>query len=264
MKFLNKIIISRCVAILFIISLFVLFGCATQNSKENDKLANLHLNLAAEYIKAENYPLALKELLIAEELNPNDPFVNANLGLVYFMRERYELAEKYYRKAILIKPDFTDAKNNLGRAYVEIGKYKQAEVLLNEVLQDLTYTGFTKAYANYGILEFKQKKYTNAITYLKKSLERDRENCYTQVFLGRCYLELNDKAFAITQLDKAIPLCLAIDSDEAHFYSAIALYRNNEKDKSKLRFEELLRRFPSGNSAEKAQKMLELVKKDAL
>ena len=250
----------------FILILFVTFflGCATQSTAENENLASLHLNIGIEYIKTENYPLALKELLIAEGLDSKNPFVNANLGLVYFMRERYELAEKYYKKAISIKPDFTDAKNNLGRAYVEIGKYKQAENLLNEVLQDLTYTGFTKAYANFGILEFKQKNYMSAINYLKKSLERDRENCFTQVFLGRCYLELKDNAFAVTQFEKAIPLCLTLDSDEAYFYSAIALYRNNEKNKSKLRFEELIRRFPSGNNVEKAQKMLELIKKDAL
>lgn len=250
---------------LFLFScLGILISCASKSSSEKETLANLHLNIAVENIKVENYPSALKELLIAEELSPNNPVIQADLGLVYFMRERYELAEKHYKKAISLKPDFTDAKNNLGRSYVEIGKYKQAELLLTEVLQDLTYSDFSKAYANFGILEFKQKKYPSAINYLKKSLERDRENCFTQVYLGRSYLELKDFSIAISQLEKAVPLCLSAESDEAYFYSAIAFYRNNEKDKSKLRFEELIRRFPSGDNSEKAQKMLELVKKDAL
>lgn len=249
----------------FIILLFAfgMVSCATKISEEKNETAELHLQIANDYLKKENYPIALKELLIAEDLDPNNPAVQANLGLVYFMRERYELSEKHYKKAISIKPDYTDAKNNLGRVYVEIGQYKQAEVLLKDVLSDLTYIDFPKAYANYGVLEFKRKNYASATGYFKKSLERDRENCYTQVYLGRCYLELKDTTYAVLQLEKAIPFCQQIGADEAHFYSAIALYRNDQKDKARIRFEELIRLFPSGYNIEKAQKMLELLKKGA-
>jgi len=235
-----------------------------KSAAEKNETAILHLQIATEYIKNEKYPAALKELLIAEDLSPRNPTVQANLGLVYFMRERYGLAEKHYNNAITIKPDFTEAKNDLARAYIEIGKYKKAEILLNDVLKDLTYADFSKAYANYGVLEFKRKNYNNALIYLKKSLEKDRENCYTQVYLGRSHLELKNTTYAVSQLDKAIPFCEQINSDEAHFYSAIALYRNNQKDLSKFRFEELLRIFPAGLNVEKAQKMLELLKRGAL
>jgi Tfp pilus assembly protein PilF len=177
------------------------------------------------------------------------------------MRERYELAEKHYKKAIKLKPDFTDAKNNLGRVYVEIGQFKQAEALLNEVILDLTYIDFPKAYANLGILEFRRKKYTEAISFLKKSLERDRENCFTHVYLGRSYLEIKETTLAVSQLEKALPFCQLIESDEALYYSAIALYRNNQKAKAKFRFEDLIKTYPAGYNNEKAQKMLQLIKK---
>lgn len=256
---------SKIVFLLFTLSLYsCLFGCATHPSVEKEEIAGLHLQIANEYIKSENYPAALKELLIAQETSPSSPVVQANLGLVYFMRERYELAQKHYLKAIALKSDFTEAKNNLSRVYIEIGQYKKAEQLLNEVLADLVFSDFPRAQANYGILEFRRKNYSNAIIYLKKSLEKDRENCYTHVYLGRSYLDMANAPFAISQLDKAIPFCEQINSDEAHFYLAIALYRNNQKDQSRFKFEELLRIFPSGYNAEKAQKMLELVKKGAL
>ncbi len=247
-----------------LLTIFVFVGCASSSPPEKNDLAELHLQIGNDYLKKENYPLALKELLIAEDHDPSNPHVQANLGMVYFMRERYELAEKHYRKSISLKPDFTDAKNNLSRAFIEIGQYRQAEILLKEVLADLTYVDFPKAYANYGVLEFKRKNYPVAITYFKKSLERDRENCFTQVYHGRSYLELKDTQFAVVQLEKAIPFCSQIESDEAHFYSAIALYRNNQKDKARVRFEELIRIYPSGYNIEKAQKMLELLKKGTL
>jgi type IV pilus assembly protein PilF len=241
---------------------FNLFGCGTsQTSDEKKETARLRLEIANEYIKGENYPLALKELLIGEDISPENPSIQANLGLVYFMRERYELAEKHYKKAIKLKPDFTDAKNNLGRVYVEIGQFKQAEALLNEVILDLTYIDFPKAYANFGILEFRRKKYTEAISFLKKSLERDRESCFTNVYLGRSYLELKETTLAVSQLEKSLPFCRLIESDEALYYSAIALYRDNQKTKAKFRFEDLIKTYPTGYNNEKAQKMLKLINK---
>lgn len=251
-----------------VFALFLTFGllsCRTSSVSDDKKeTADLHLQIANEYIKGENYPLALKELMIAQDLSPDNPAVQANLGLVYFARERYELAEKHYKRAIKIKPDFTDAKNNLGRVYLEIGQYRLAEEMLTDVLADLTYVDFPKAFANYGILEFKRKKYNEAITYFKKSLERDRENCFTQVYLGRSYLELKETTLAVSQLEKALPFCQQIESDEALFYSAIALYRNNQKEKAKFRFEDLVKAYPNGYNNEKAQKMLQLIKKGGI
>lgn len=250
---------------IFILLLAIcLQSCATKNLPEKNELSELHLQIANDYLAKENYPVALKELLLADDLNPENPLVHANLGLVYFMRERFELAERHYKRAISLRPDFTDAKNNLGRVYVELAQYRKAEALLKDVMTDLTYINFPKAYANYGVLEFKRKNYESAIIYLKKSLERDRENCFTHVYLGRCYLEMKDNNYASIQLEKAVPFCREIESDEAHFYSAIAFYRNNQKDRARLRFEELVGLFPSGQNNEKAQKMLELIKKGGL
>jgi len=260
----NNFISGLAAGLLFINFFGALLGCATRALTEKEESAILHLQIATEYIKSEKYPAALKELLIAEDLSPRNPSIQANLGLVYFMRERYELAEKHYSKSISIKPDFTDAKNDLGRVYVEIGQFKKAEALLKEVLNDLTYVDFSKANANYGVLEFKRKNYRNAILYLNKALEQDRENCYIRAYLGRSNLELKNTTNAISQLKKAIPFCEQINSDEAHFYLGIALYRDNQKELSIFRFEELLRIFPSGFHFEKTQKMLELVKQGTL
>lgn len=240
---------------------FFLFSCAS-SEPDRSETASIRLQIATAHIKKGNFPLALKELLTAQDEDPNNALVQANLGLVYFMRERYELSEMHYKKAIALQPDFTEAKNNLARSYIEIGKLDAAEPLLIEVLADLTYVGFPKAYANYGVLEFKRKNYSKAAGYFKKSLERDRENCLTQVLLGRSYLEQSNLVLALPQLEKAIPFCMQIDSDEAHYYSAIALYRDNQKTKARYRFEELIKLFPAGRNYEKAQKMLALVKKE--
>lgn len=234
-------------------------GCATTREHQKET-ALLHLQIATAHIKSQNYPLALKELLVAEENDPTNAMVQANLGLVYFMRERYELSEKHYKNAIQLLPTFTEAKNNLARSYIEIGKFKEAEPLLKEVLADLTYVNYPSAHANYGLLEFRKQNYTQANIHFRKALERDRENCFAQVYLGRSYLEQKNISLAVAQLDRAVPFCRQAESDEAHYYSAIALYRDGQKDKARSRFEELIKAFPNGANYEKAQKMLALIK----
>lgn len=257
------LIFFRTKQILIITSLFLFLGCKTVNSEKAES-ANLHLEIAIASMKGENYPAALKELLIAEELDPTNAMVQSELGLVYYFREHYDLSEKHFRRALSLRPDFTDAKNNLARAYVELGQFKKADSLLKEVLADLTFPDFPRALANYGFLEFKRKDYKSAITYLKKSLERDRENCSSQVLLGRSYLEMQDLDTAILQLDRAITFCTQTENDEGHYYSAISYFRNNQKDQAKLRFEEQLKFFPNGANAEKTHKMLDLINKGNL
>ncbi|MBC7421005.1 MAG: tetratricopeptide repeat protein [Bdellovibrio sp.] len=248
----------------FYLFICLLLGACESARVEKNEDANLHMQIAVSHMQKENYPLALKELLIAQDLSPRNASIQANLGNVYFMRERYDLSEQHYKRAIALQPNFTDAKNNLARVYIETSQNRQAEVLLKEVLTDLTYVDFPRAQANYGILEFNRKNYKTAISYFKRSIERDRENCFTNVYLGRSYLELKETLLAVSQLEKSIAFCQPLEIEDAHYFSAIALYRNNQKDRAIFRFEELLKLFPSSKYVDRTQKMLVVLKKGAL
>lgn len=249
--------------LVFLLSLS-LISCSSINRAENQETASLHMEIAIGYIQKDNLPLALKELLIAEDMDPKNPVIQSNLGLVYFLRERFELAERHYLRAISYKSDYTEAKNNLARVFIEIGQYKKAEPYLIEAMQDLTFSDYAAVYANYGILEFKRKNYSAAKAKLKKSLESDRENCITHVYLGRSYLELKELVLATDQLEKAISFCRPVGIDEAHYYAALAFFRSNQRDRAMVRFEELIKIFPNGQNAEKAKQMLALIKKGTL
>lgn len=247
------------------ISLFLILclaGCGTEPKQVES--AALHLQLGVSLIQKEIYPAALKELLIAQDLDPRNANTQSYLGFVYFVRERYDLAEEHYKRAVSINPKFTDAKNNLARIYIETSQNKLAEGLLKEVFQDYTYGDFPRAYLNMGILEFNRKNYKNALVQLRKSLEKDRENCISHVYIGRSYLEVGDNALAVEQLNHAIHFCESTPIDDAHYYDAIALFRNNQKDLAATRFEELLKLYPNGKNRESAKKMLDVIRKGNL
>ena len=251
---------SALVLCISIFSFLALPGCLTPPVR-NVEAAQNHLEIAQGLMRGSNYPDAMKELLIALDYDSTNPDIHYNLGIVYGVRERLELAEKHYLKALSYNPKHTDARNGLARIYIEMGKYKSAEAQLKISLDDLTYAQYNMTYALFGLLEFKRGNFAKAVPHFKKSLEKDRENCPVQVMLGRSYLESGDPESASAQLERAIPFCTQIESDEAHYYSAIALYRSNKTETARLKFEELVSTYPSGPNAEKARKMIEIIKK---
>lgn len=258
----------RCAWLSFLKLGFIALAITAQSCQSSAptkrEAATLRLEIVGALLRAGNFPTALKELLIAEQEDPTNPYVQAHLGYVYFLREKYDSSEKHYLQSLKLKPDYPEAKTDLARTYIEMGRFVKAETLLKQALEDLTFVKYHKAQAMLGVLEFKKKNYAASQEYLKKALEKDREDCPTNVFLGRSYTEGQELKLAIQQLEKSMAFCALAESDEAHYYSAIALYRDNQIDKAQLRFEEQLKLFPNGYYNEKAGKMIELIKKGRL
>lgn len=243
-----------------ILAVNFLTSCLGPNkAKEN---AAYKVEIANSFIQGKNYPAALKELISAEQDDPKNPQVQEYLGHVYLARDRFELAEKHYLKALALDANYTDVKNSLAHLYMETGRLNKSEEYLKSAMNDLTYIPYYRTLANYGILEFKRKNFTKAFDYFKKSLEKDRENCDTNVYLGRSYTEANELDSAIKQFEKSITFCSQIGSDIAHYYSAIAFYRKNEVSRAQSRFEELIKLYPDGPHNDKARKMLSLIKSE--
>ena len=241
----------------------MILSCNTVSKKDSEK-SQLRMQLGVSQMERQNYPLALKELLAAEELNPNDSAIENNLGLVYYFLEKFDESIAHYKRAIEIDPKFTDAKNSLARVYIEIQKYDLARKALSEVLADLTYPYAFKAYANLGLIEFKTQNYSAAIKNFKLVLQKNREDCLVQTYLGRSYLELKQLSSAQQQLEKAAELCKQTQQDDGLYYLAISLYRSGEKKQSILKFKELRSFYPNGRYHEQAKKMIELVDKGSL
>lgn len=240
--------------------LLSVFGCASFNGSDKKK-AELYLGMGTSQMESGSYPYALSNLLKAEELDPANAVVQNNLGLVYFFRERYDQSEDHLRNAIKISPKYTEARNNLSRVLIEKGNYPEAEKQLNVVLDDLTYANPEKAYINLGLAKFHQKQYSEARASFAKALETLPDDCVSNTYFGRTFFETQEYARAAEVLDRAIGFCQKNMYDEPHYFSALAYYRLGQKSKSIVRFEELIKYYPTGKFREKAKGMLELIRK---
>lgn len=240
-----------------------LTACSSVSKKDRDR-ADLHLRLGTSYIQSQEYPAALTELLRAQELDPQNALVQNSLGLVYFFRERLDLSVKHLKNALLLAPTFSDARNNLSRVYIEQGKYKEAEVEANRVLNDLTYTSPEKALINLGLVKFNTKKYQEAQTQFAKAIKAAPDDCIANTYLGRSIFEQGRYGAASEALDRAVSFCQKILFDEPHYYSAVAYYRNGDKNRSIIRFQEIIKYYPNGKFREKSKDMLQLLQRGQL
>lgn len=240
--------------------LTTLTACASWKNENREKAA-LYLQMGTSSFENGDYPNALKALMEAEKLDPQNPAVQNNLGLIYFMRERYDLSERHLRRALELQNNFTDARNNLARVLIEKGRYNEAEKELNKVLDDLTYQGFARAYINLGLLHFNKKNFSAAATAFGRSIDMQNDDCIANNYYGRSLFEMKDYARATQALDRAISFCQKQLFDEPHYYSALAYYREGQKSKSVARFEEIIKIYPNGKYRDKAKDMLELIGK---
>ena len=78
---------------------------------------------------------ATREYEKAQEIAPDDPFVNNNLGLVYMESELFSLAVNYFENAIEVLPYYYKAYNNLGNAYQELSYYDLSRDAYEEALK---------------------------------------------------------------------------------------------------------------------------------
>lgn len=244
-----------------VLSLFmVLLSCSHAPESSDKNKAQLHLQAGTTYLMQGGYPQALRELLVAERLDPDNPIIQNNLGLAYLVREKIDEAEKRFLKSLSLKNDYTDARNNLGRLYMNVGLHDKAIQELEIAVADLTYEQPEKSWANLGQAYFMAGQYLKAKEAFQQSLKDRHDSCYTMNFYGRTLFELKNYKSAAESLDQAIKLCEKSNFDEPHFYSALSFYKLGKIEQARARFNEILQLYPKSRYVQKAKEILEIIR----
>jgi tetratricopeptide (TPR) repeat protein len=105
-----------------------------KSEEEVCELARL-IDAGNSYLAEGDLRNATREYEKAQEIAPDDPFINNNLGLVYVEKELFSLAVSYFETAIEVLPYYYKAYNNLGNAYHELAYYDLAREAYEEALK---------------------------------------------------------------------------------------------------------------------------------
>ena len=189
--------------VLVIVALCVV-SCATANMDVQKHQGEALRNLGEEYYKRGDYTSALKELLKAEALYPDDAFLQNDLGLTYKAKKRLDLATKHFKKALDLKPDYAPAKNNLGTVYLDKKEWDTAIKYFKEVSENMLYATPQLSLANLGWAYYNKKEFGLSETYYRKALDIEPKFINAERGLGLTYVAMGRINEAVEILESAV------------------------------------------------------------
>jgi len=244
--------------VLLIIALYVV-SCATANMDVQKQQGKAVRNLGEEYYKQGDYTSALRELLKAEALYPNDPYLQDDLGLTYKAKKRPDLAVKHFKKALEIKPDYAPAKNNLGTVYLDKKEWDTAIKYFKEVSENMLYATPHLALANLGWAYYNKKEYSLSETYYLKALDIEPKFINAQRGLGLTYIAMGRIDEAAKIFEKAVkdyPKFAPLYDDLAKVYVL-----SHDYEKALDAYHKVIELAPDSSMAKEAEKAAQRIRR---
>jgi len=120
---------------------------------EFPKNASLHRLLGTVLRDRGLFEQSLKELSLADELDPDNAATQAGLGILFDHNAEHTVAEHHHRRSVKLAPDIGEYRNNLGFCLFLQNRTQEAIEALGEALR--RNPNDTKVYNNLGFAYFK-------------------------------------------------------------------------------------------------------------
>lgn len=215
---------------ILLLSAGMLLACGSSQTIVKQDQSRAFRELGEAYMGQGQYTQALIEFNKAEQLYPEDPFLQNNLGLAYMAKREPDLAISHFQKALKLKPDYTPARNNLGTAYLEKEDWHAAIDCFETAAKDLVYMTPHFPLTNMGFAYYKLGNYEKAIQYSRDALELNQNFPKAHHNLGLACMAKGRYADAIDALERAA--ALASQEAQIHFDLGRAYKMGGEYRKS--------------------------------
>lgn len=170
-------IVSKNIFVLAV-ALLLTTACATSNNpdaplSENQKAAEINIQLGVRYLAQQEYKLADEKLRRAMKQDPRSSTAQWVYALLQERLGENKVAEKHFRKAISIDPKDSKAHNNYGTFLCNQSRPLEAEKEFLRAIEDPLYAEAAAAYANAGTCMLKVPDSVKAEKYFRQALERN-------------------------------------------------------------------------------------------
>ena len=179
-------------------------ACASTQDPQREKKAEAARNLGEAYLLEQNFTLALKELLKAESLNPNDPYVHNSIGLAYYGKRKYDMAIRHYKRALDLKDDYAPAMNNLGNAYMAQKRWDSAIEYFEKAINTSLYATPHFPMSTLGAVYYEKGDYRRSEQYYLEALDLEPDFVQALRGIARTYMAMGRVEDAIFKLEKAV------------------------------------------------------------
>ncbi len=171
---------------------------------DGQKRAQIRLQLAVEYYQQQQLPVALDEIKLALQADPNLADAYSVRALIYMDMREIELADENFRHALRLDPQNPDYSNNYGWFLCQNGKPEQSIALFETALRSRQYQSPAKAMHNAGVCSLKLNRDADAERYLNESFRFDPSNASTNVNLAKISYRRGDYPKARFYLQRVI------------------------------------------------------------
>jgi type IV pilus assembly protein PilF len=160
-------------------------ACRTGPTEKELKMADDRKALAVDHMNQGRHRQALRELLRAEKLSPDDPHVQHHLGLVYaFGFERYDDARAHLERAIELREDYSEAQNLYGVTLMREERYAEAVPYFKAAMSNLLYETPQFAQQNLGWSLYKSGAVDEGLEHLEDAVASAPDLCGAYFWLG--------------------------------------------------------------------------------
>lgn len=175
------------------------------NVKENLDL--IYNDIAWEYESLKDYDNALRYLILALELNPEEDTLLFEIAYFYEELGKQEECITFYNKFLDENPYSYNGWYNLGIVYNERKEYKKAVFAFEYAT--LIKEDFASAHFNKGNAHYNLKEYGLALESYYKTFEHEDNQAITFCYIGECYEKLEN----FKEAEKSFEIALSISEN---------------------------------------------------
>lgn len=174
----------RCLLLLLLV--LAALGCATEGP-DRLQLARSHHELGDQLLRESDFVGAMRELLLAAEMDPRNPNIHMSLAVAYRNRGLPEDAEKNLRRAISLDDENPEFHQALGALLLDLHRYAEAVPELEAAAKDLRYRTPHYAFTNLGYAYLGQGDAPRAIDNFRQALVTAPNYVFAHRGMGDAY-----------------------------------------------------------------------------
>lgn len=183
-------------------------GCATTAQREEDEArrrrAQSHFNLGVDHLENDRVAMGLRELMISESLESENPYSQYALGQAYLLKNRPVEAEEHILHSLELLPEYHDARLTLSGMYLLRGRFPESIEHARILADDPTFPAPWQALANVAWAEIQLGNLGVARVALEDSLDYEPAYWRTHLILGILNAREGRHLDAVSAFEEAI------------------------------------------------------------
>ena len=195
----------RAIALLFLVSLV---ACAPSTNLLDEKKhqADVSYKLAISHLMGNNPTAALKKLLRAVALDPENSSIHVALAQTYQIKRSYQNSERHYLRALELSDNDPRYLNNIASLYLDTQQWDKAIGYFDQASSDLLFLNPHVALSGKGYAYFQKKEYTAALQQYDEALAIEPGYATAYYLKSEVYQQMGNAQLQRKMLERAINL----------------------------------------------------------